>query len=181
MNHKRALSAFGLLTALLVAACVSAQGKPKAISTQLVIESRGTISIDLYPQSAPKTVAHMVDLLKKKFYDGILVHRVVPGFVVQAGDPGTKKGGINAPGIGSGGSGQNVPFESNSLTNDPGTMAMALSAPRSATGDSQWFINLEPNHQLDGDYCVFGKVTKGMDVVRRVKAGDKITSFKVVP
>ncbi len=163
----------------------------KPVQIEMKIEGRGTVMLELYPADAPKTVAHMVDLCKRKFYDGILVHRVEPGFVVQAGDPKTKtlKPAEMAAmsdqrkmelRIGAGGSGKSIPFEVNNKTHRPGTMAMALSAPRSATGDSQWFINLEANHQLDGDYCVFGKVTKGMDVVKKIKVGDRIASMQVV-
>ena len=89
-------------------------------------------------KAAPKTVQHVVSLIRTKFYDGIKVHRVEAGFVVQMGDPKTKTGGVDAPGVGSGGSGQNVPFEQNSLTNVAGTVAMALSeiSPHDSTSAS---------------------------------------------
>jgi len=141
---------------------------------EMTIEKRGKITIELYPEEAPKTVAHFLELIKKKFYDGIRVHRVEPDFVVQAGDPQTRTKGVDAPGIGTGGSGKNIPFEGNRRTHETGTVAMALSAPKSDTGDSQFFINLKPNHFLDGSYCVFGKVTKGMDVVKKIEKGDRI-------
>jgi cyclophilin family peptidyl-prolyl cis-trans isomerase len=188
MNVKR--KAIGLM-ALGIVAAFPALAADKPVKIEMKIEKRGTVMLELYPADAPKTVAHMVDLCKRKFYDGIYVHRVEPGFVVQAGDPKTKtlKPGEMATmtderkmqlRIGAGGSGKNIPFETNDKTHRPGTMAMALSGPRSATGDSQWFINLDANHQLDGDYCVFGKVTKGMEVVRAIKVGDKIVSMEVV-
>jgi cyclophilin family peptidyl-prolyl cis-trans isomerase len=160
---------------LLIGSAAHAQKNPVY---QIVIEKKGTITVELFAKDAPKTVAHIVDLCRKKFYDGILVHRVVPDFVVQAGDPGTKTRGVSFPGVGEGGSGKNIPFETNRQTHETGTLGMALSAPRSATGDSQWFINLKPNHRLDGDYCVFGRVTKGMDVVNRIAVGDKIVSMR---
>jgi len=155
------------------------------------IAGRGTVTIELYSKEAPKTVDHFLTLVRKKFYDGILVHRVVPGFVVQAGDPATRKytpaqlaamsdEELAQAGIGGGGSGHNIPFEVNKLTHETGTLGIALTAPRSATGDSQWFINLGPNHRLDGDYCVFGKVIKGMDVVTRIRKGDKIVSMTIL-
>jgi cyclophilin family peptidyl-prolyl cis-trans isomerase len=81
--------------------------------------------------------------------------------------------------LGGGGSGQNIPFEPNSLTNDTDTLAMALSGPRSATGDSQFFINLVDNHKLDGDYCVFGKVVGGTELVDKIQQGDRIKSMHV--
>ena len=160
--------------ALLFAPHAAAAKNPSVVMT---VAGRGKITIELYPSKAPKTVAHFRSLVKRKFYDGILIHRVEPDFVVQAGDPQTKTLGVNAPAIGSGGSGKNIPFEENDLKHLPGTVAMALSAPHSATGDSQWFINLKRTAFLDVDYCVFAKVTKGMDVVKKLRIGDKIASI----
>lgn len=159
---------------------------------EMTVAGRGKVLIELYPKDAPKTVAHFLDLVRKKFYDGILVHRVVDGFVVQAGDPksrqfrkeqlvGKSDEEVAAMGLGDGGSGKNIPFEENKRTHEAGTIAMALSSPHSDTGDSQWFINLEANHRLDGNYCVFGRVRKGMDVVRKIQRGDKIDKMVIVP
>lgn len=161
-----------------------------AINATMSVAGRGDIVIALYPKAAPKTVAHFVNLIKSGFYNGILFHRVVPGFVVQAGDPASKSytpqevaakddGQGSTIGLGGGGSGQNVPFENSGLKNEPGTLAMALSGPQTDTGDSQFFINLVANPSLDGDYCVFGKVVKGMDVVNKIQRGDKITRMTV--
>jgi cyclophilin family peptidyl-prolyl cis-trans isomerase len=166
------------------------QARQGAITVVMDIDGKGQISMELYPKAAPKTVEHFVGLCKKGFYNGILVHRVEPGFVVQAGDPASKSlkpedlRGIKSSevgqkyGLGSGGSGQNVPFEPNSLTHEQGTIAMALSSPQSAAGDSQFFINLQANTRLNGDYCVFGKVTS-MDVVNKIEQGDRIKSMTV--
>jgi cyclophilin family peptidyl-prolyl cis-trans isomerase len=173
MNMKRIIiTSAALITAL------PALAAAKSPTLEMVVAGRGRVVIELNPAKAPKTVAHIRSLVGKRFYDGILIHRVEPNFVVQAGDPQTKTQGVNAPGIGSGGSGKNIPFEENDLKHFPGTIAMALSAPHSATGDSQWFINLKRNDFLDVDYCVFGKVVKGMDVVRKLKVGDKIVSIR---
>ena len=168
---------FKTLAAVSTLVCLSSVsfGTPNPV-VEMSIANRGKVALELYPAKAPKTVAHFRNLVKKKFYNGILIHRVEPNFVVQAGDPQTKTRGINDPAIGSGGSGKNIPFEENDLKHLPGTVAMALSAPHSATGDSQWFINLKRNAFLDVDYCVFGKVTRGMDVVRKIQRGDKIVS-----
>ncbi len=160
-----------------------------AVSAKLTVKNRGVILLQLYPKAAPKTVARIVQLCKQGFYNGILFHRVVPGFVVQAGDPSSKhvKGSAIASltadqvmqqyQLGSSGSGQTIPFEKNSLDNIPGTIAMALSMPQSDTGDSQFFINLGNNASLNGDYCVFGRVVKGMKVVDAIRQGDRIVSF----
>jgi cyclophilin family peptidyl-prolyl cis-trans isomerase len=150
------------------------------IKATITVQGRGDIGIELYPKAAPQTVSHIVELINGRFYDGIKVHRVEPGFVVQAGDPETKAKGVDAPGIGSHGSGKNVPFEKNKLGNVTGSIAMALSAPASATGDSQWFINLTNNHPLDEKYCVFGMVKSGLDKVALIKKGDVIEKIVVL-
>lgn len=168
----------GMFAALAAAVAMAAPALAANPTVTLTIANRGDITLELYQKDAPATVAHFLALCKKGFYNGIIVHRVEPDFVVQAGDPQTKTLPLSDPRIGSGGSGKNIPFESNSRTNDKGTLAMALSAPRSATGDSQWFINLKDNSFLNGNYCVFGKVVKGMDVVMKVRKGDKIKSAK---
>lgn len=172
---------------------LSAQGNVTAVMT---VKDRGTVTLEVFPKEAPKTVGHFLDLVRRKFYDGILFHRVVPNFVVQAGDPGSRKlttqevaakddhaGGTS--GLGGGGSGANgstagIPYEETARTHDPGSVSMALSAPRTPTGDSQFFINLKPNHTLDGDYCVFGRVTKGMEIVEKIKRGDRIIAIALI-
>lgn len=190
MKRSFAVPVLILMTSAAFAQAVGAAPN-RPVQVELVVEGRGRVLLDLYPSKAPKTVAQIVRLCKSGFYNGILVHRVEPGFVVQAGDPKTKTLKPNELatmddqqkarlGIGAGGSGSRVPFERNSLTHVPGTIAMALSAPRSDTADSQWFINLASNHQLDGDYCVFGKVVKGMEVVEKIRVGDRIRSMSVV-
>lgn len=156
-----------------------------AIKVNLHLDPKGDIVLELYPKVAPKTVARFVELVKAGYYDGIKFHRVVPDFVVQAGDPNTKQytetqlAGLSAEeiessGLGAGGSGHKIPFENSPLKNLPGTVAIALSRPRSDTGDSQFFINLRTNSKLDGDYCVFGSVVAGFDVVSRITQGDEI-------
>ncbi len=168
-------------------------GNTASVTAVMSVKGRGDITLELFAKEAPKTVAHFEDLVKRKFYDGILFHRVVPGFVAQAGDPASKSftsldiaakddGSGGTAGLGAGGSGTsganvNIPFEANKQLNETGTLAMALSGPRSDTGDSQFFVNLKPNTNLDGDYCVFGRVTSGMDVVNKIERGDVITKI----
>lgn len=155
------------------------------------VEGRGTVVIELFIKEAPKTVANFLKLTEEKFFDGIAFHRVVPNFVAQAGDPksrdmkgddirakGDGQGGTQ--GLGAGGSKQTVEFEENELKHDAGTLSMALTAPKSATGTSQFFINLKDNHRLNGSYCVFGKVVEGMDVVMKIERGDKIESVRLL-
>ncbi len=157
------------------------------------VKNRGAIDIDLFPTAAPKTVAQFLQLSKSGFYNGLLFHRVIPGFVAQAGDPKSRnvEGSAIANlsdqqvaaqyGLGKHGSGHSIVFEQNQLTNEPGTLAMALSSPRSDSADSQFFINLKDNANLDGDYCVFGRVSKGMSVVNSIHQGDRIISIKLLP
>ncbi len=179
------------VAALAVAASSFATAPTKNPVVELDIAKRGKVQIELFSKEAPKTVEHFVGLVKKGFYNGIRFHRVVPRFVVQAGDPKSAKlsdkdsasrddGEGGTIGVGDGGSGKVVPFEKNSLTHQHGAVSMALSAPASDTGDSQFFINLKENGFLNGNYCVFGKVVKGLDVVAKIRRGDVIVKAKLV-
>ncbi len=136
----------------------------------MTIETKyGPVEIELYPTDAPKTVARISELAKKGFYDGLSFHRVVPGFVVQGGDP---------QGNGTGGSGQNLPAEFNARNHVEGTVAMARAGdPNSA--DSQFYISLGTHPHLDRNYTVFGQVTKGIEAVKQIKVGDKMTKVSV--
>ncbi len=149
------------------------------ITTVLTVKDRGKLTIELYPAAAPNTVERVANLIKSKFYDGIKFHRVEPGFVVQAGDPETKIHGIDDPGIGSHGSGKNIPFEKNDLGHVTGSVAMALTEPQTATADSQFFINQANNRSLDKKYCVIGLVTKGLELLPKIQAGDVIEHFTI--
>ncbi len=140
-------------------------------SPRAVIEmEQGKIVIDFYPKDAPETVANFVKLAKKGFYDGLKFHRVVPGFVVQGGDP---------KGDGTGGPGYTIKDEFNSRKHLVGTVAMARTpAPNSA--GSQFYICLAPQPGLDGQYTVFGQVADGMDVVIKIKRGDIMKKVTIV-
>lgn len=142
----------------------------KGKTPMMIIETaHGTIEAELYPEDAPKTVARIKELANKKFYDGLTFHRVIPGFVAQGGDP---------VGNGTGGSGQKLKAEFNKRKHVEGTLAMARAAdPDSA--DSQFYICLGAHPHLDNNYTVFGQVTKGMDAVKKLKVGDKMTKVEV--
>ena len=121
----------------------------------------GRVVIELRPDLAPKHVARIKELVKQGFYDGLLFHRVIPGFMAQTGDP---------QGNGTGGSGVKLPAEFSREPHVRGTCSMARSrAPDSA--DSQFFIVFEPAPHLDGQYTVWGKVTSGMEFVDKIKKG----------
>ena len=145
-----------------------ADGMSKAAAT-LTMEKGDTIKIRFYPNDAPVTVKRIAELIAQGFYNGIVVHRVVPGFVVQAGDP---------TGTGAGGSGVKLKAEFNSRKHEPGILSMArTSDPNSA--DSQFFIMLGNSPQLDNQYTIFGKVIEGFENVQKIKQGDKIKSFTI--
>jgi peptidylprolyl isomerase len=124
----------------------------------------GRITIRLRPDLAPKHVAQIKTLVKQHFYDGIVFHRVIDGFMAQTGDPtGTGTGGSKLP---------NIPAEFSKAPFKRGTLGMARSqSPDSA--NSQFFICLADASFLNGNYTVFGEVVSGMDVVDKIKKGDK--------
>ena len=128
------------------------------------MEDGGIIKAELYPEIAPNTVNNFISLINKGFYNGIIFHRVIPGFMIQGGDP---------LGRGTGGPGYSIrgEFKLNGFKNDlkhtAGVLSMARSmAPNSA--GSQFFIMHEDAPHLDGQYASFGKVLEGMDVVDRI-------------
>src|SRR2546427_2805742 len=138
-------------------------GAPKGTYAK-INTSLGCIEVQLYPSAAPKTVANFVNLSRTGFYNNLVWHRIVAGFVIQTGDPNTRNGGGNRSLWGTGGSGKTVPLEINStLHNDYGYLGMARSTDPNS-GSSQFYINLANNTSLNGQYTVFGKVISGIDV-----------------
>ncbi len=129
--------------------------------------TKGEIVFELFDKEAPKTVSNFVYLTKGGFYDGLTFHRVVPGFVIQGGDPN---------GTGTGGPGYRFEDEPVKRAYDRGIVAMANAGPN--TNGSQFFIMLQDT-PLDPLYTVFGKVTKGMDVVDQIRVGDVMSSVIV--
>jgi len=125
--------------------------------THVTMETtHGTIEIELF-EDMPVTAGNFASLVKKGFYDGVIFHRVINGFMIQGGDP---------TGTGRGGPGYTIRDEFRAgRKNDRGTLSMANAGPN--TGGSQFFINLVNNHYLAGKHPVFGRVTAGMDVVDR--------------
>ena len=135
------------------------------------LENGDVIKAELYPEIAPNTVNNFISLVSKGFYDGLIFHRVIPGFMIQGGDP--KGSGIGGPGYSIKGEFTGNGFK-NDLKHDRGVLSMARTmAPNSA--GSQFFIMHENSPHLDGQYAAFGKVTEGMDVV------DAIANTKTGP
>ena len=122
----------------------------------------GDVKIELFPDVAPKHVERIKKLANDGMYDNVVFHRVIDGFMAQTGDP---------RGDGTGGSGQNIPAEFNSLPHVRGTVSMARAQdPDSA--DSQFFICFQESSFLDGKYTAWGQVTKGMEFVDKIKRGE---------
>lgn len=149
----------------------SEEGQPIVTIT---MENEDTINLELYPDVAPNTVNNFISLIEDNYYDGLIFHRVIPGFMIQGGDP---------EGNGSGGPGYAIEgeFSSNGFDNDlkheRGVISMARSEDPDSAG-SQFFIMVDEADHLDGDYAGFGKVIDGMDTVDDIvdsetDAGDK--------
>jgi peptidylprolyl isomerase len=126
----------------------------------------GDIRLELYPKEAPHSVNSFIFLAREKFYDGVTFHRVIPGFVAQAGDP---------TGTGRGGPGYTIPDEVNSHKFLDGTLGMAKTAAPNSAG-SQWFIDYAPQTALDGGYTVFGQLVSGRDVLDKITPRDPQTA-----
>ena len=139
-------------------------------SIEATIETHeGKIVLELNFKEAPNTVANFVDLASKGFYDGLTFHRVIPGFMIQGGDPDGK---------GTGGPGYTIDNEPNALKHETGVISMANRGPD--TNGSQFFITQLPQPHLDGKHTVFGKVISGQDVVCRIEPNDPIINIKIV-
>ena len=133
------------------------------------MENGGKIAIELYPEIAPNTVNNFISLINKGFYDGLIFHRVIPGFMIQGGCP---------MGLGMGGPDYHIPGEfamngfRNDLEHDRGVISMARSMHPDSAG-SQFFIMVEKAPHLDGQYAAFGKVTEGMETADRIVSADR--------
>ena len=139
------------------------------VTVEIVVKDYGTITLELYPKIAPKTVENFVNLAKAGFYDGLIFHRVISGFMIQGGDP---------LGNGMGGSDETIPgefaangFTDNTLKHTRGVISMARSASPNSAG-SQFFIMHEDAPHLDGQYAAFGKMTDGFDTLDEIAAVD---------
>jgi len=127
--------------------------------TVTIETNHGTITAEMFSDAAPKTAGNFIELARKGFYDGIIFHRVIGGFMLQGGDP---------TGTGTGGPGYTIPDEFGDGLAHTGTgmFSMANSGPN--TGGSQFFITLAATPWLDGKHAIFGKVTSGLDVVQAI-------------
>ncbi len=137
------------------------------IKGKIELDGGSVMEFELYPDVAPKSVANFVKLADSKFYDGLTFHRIVPGFVIQGGDP---------LGNGTGGPGWHIPgeFAANGFKNDlqhtRGVLSWARAQDPNSAG-SQFFIMVDDAPYLDGNYAAFGRLTSGLDVVDQIVAG----------
>lgn len=155
-----------LLSTVLLALGVTAASPGTAADAEnmLIMELKdGRVVIELLPEIAPVHVARIKELTRQGFYDGVVFHRVIPGFMAQTGDP---------RGDGTGGSGKKLKAEFSKEPFVRGTVGMARSQSPDS-GDSQFFIMFAPSSHLNGQYTVWGKVTEGMDRVDAIKKGDE--------
>jgi cyclophilin family peptidyl-prolyl cis-trans isomerase/HEAT repeat protein len=144
-------------------------GTPPSVRGAILHTTRGDIEWSFYGKEAPQTVANFVRLAERRYFDGLAIHRVVPNFVIQDGDP---------TGTGSGGPGYTIRCEYNRLRYDPGAVGMALSGKD--TGGSQWFITHSPQHHLNGRYTIFARVVHGQDVVGQIVQGDRVLKVDIL-
>jgi cyclophilin family peptidyl-prolyl cis-trans isomerase len=165
-----------LLGSLLLAMAITQGASARDPENTLYLDlTYGRVVIELRPDLAPKHVARIKELVRQGFYDGIVFHRVIEGFMAQTGDP---------TGTGMGGSGQKIDAEFSQQPFERGTVGMARAqSPNSA--DSQFFIMFAPGHFLNGQYTVWGQVVEGMEFVDKIKRGeppanpDKIVKMQV--
>jgi len=151
---------------------IAKEGNPVTGRWVVIETNKGTIKFALYEADAPVTTKNFVGLVERRFYDGLKFHRVVPDFVIQGGDPN---------GDGTGGSEKTIKLEvSPKLKHDAaGVVAMARK-PDPDTASCQFYITLAAVPYLDMKYAVFGRVTEGMDVVRRIRQGDVMKTVRIV-
>ena len=142
--------------------------QPSPVTGAVLHTTKGDVEWTFYRAEAVQTVKNFVALARRGYFDGLFVHRVVPNFVIQDGDP---------TGTGSGGPGYTIRCEYNHLRYDAGAVGMALSGKD--TGGSQWFITHSPQPHLNGRYTIFAHVVRGMDVVGRIVQGDRILKVEL--
>ena len=144
-------------------------------NTLIIETTKGPVTVELRPDLAPNHVARIKELARQGFYDGVVFHRVIDGFMAQTGDP---------TGTGRGGSGQKLRAEFNAEPHTRGAVSMARAQSRDS-GDSQFFICFDDATFLDGQYTAWGKVIEGMENVDQIKRGepvrdpDRMVSVKV--
>ena len=173
---KKILTSLLILCSLFLLSGCSKDNEQEITDNPIVtmeIANYGTIKIELYPEYAPNTVANFVNLIEDGFYDGLTFHRLVPGFVLQGGDPDGN--GTGGPGYTIDGEFKANGYSKNTLSHDKGVISMARSADYDSAG-SQFFIVLDDSAKasLDNLYAGFGKVIEGMDIIEEIEESEEI-------
>lgn len=185
MNRLSNLKWILMMAMFAIVALSFGQGyRPKAGETvlKLNIEGRGSVFILLNTRQAPKTTAQIIRLAKSGFYDGQKFHRVIKSpkpYLVQIGDPASKTRSVEEPSEWKGGSGTRIGYEESGMQNKTGAVGLAMDSDE-RTGDSQFYILLSDAGFLNGKYTVFGQVVEGMEVVKQIEKGDRVTSASIL-
>lgn len=169
-----------LVVLLLVPMAVRSEQTSPGAGPVIVLETaKGVIEIETYPEEAPKTVAHVLALIKKGFYNGLRFHRAEPGFVIQIGDPQTRDMTKQATwGTGNSGAPVGVAEITKKRRHGPGAVGMAHSGSAKDAA-SQFYVTLRAAPTLDGKFAVFGKVIKGLDVAAKIQKTDVLKRASV--
>lgn len=146
----------------------------------IIKTNRGEMTVSLYTEDAPNTVANFVKLAKEGYYDGLKWHRVIPNFVIQGGCPNTREGANGMPGTGGPGYQIDCELTGGNQYHDRGVLSMAHAGRN--TGGSQFFVchSRDNTAHLDGNHTCFGKVTEGVDVVDDIRQGDSIEKITII-
>ncbi|QMU27944.1 peptidylprolyl isomerase [Adhaeribacter radiodurans] len=149
------------------------------MKTAEIKTAKGVMKVEFYEKDAPKTVQNFIDLAQKGFYDGLTFHRVIPDFVIQGGCPNSREGAKGVPGTGGPGYKIDCELTGDNQYHDRGVLSMAHAGRN--TGGSQFFICHSRNNtaHLDRNHTCFGKVVEGLDVIDKIKAGDRIEKIDV--
>ncbi len=131
-----------------------------------LVTDKGTMVVTFFPEQAPKHARSFVELAQKGFYDGLAFHRVIPGFVIQAGCPHSKVGATGLPGTG--GPGFKLPAEFNDIPHTRGILSMARGTDPNSAGSQFFIVHGDRAEHLDGKYTVFGKVEEGLEVIDQI-------------
>jgi peptidyl-prolyl cis-trans isomerase B (cyclophilin B) len=169
-----------LVALMLIPAVVGTEQTSPGAGPVIVLETaKGVIEIETYPEEAPKTVAQVLALIKKGFYNGLRFHRAEPGFVIQIGDPQTRDMTKQASwGTGNSGTPVGVAEITKKRRHIPGAVGMAHSGSAKDAA-SQFYIMLRAAPNLDGKYAIFGKVIKGLDVAAKIQKADVLKKASV--
>lgn len=177
---------FGLVATVALCGAQAQSYSPARGETvvKVTIENRGNLFIRLFTAEAPRTTTRILELVSKGFYDGQKFHKVEKSprpFLVQVGAPSSRSKAIDDPSLKSEGTGTRIPYEESGISNDQeGIVGLSALPGDRDSGDCQFHILLGPAKFLNGNYTVFGKVVSGIEVLRKIEVGDRISSTQIL-